>query len=165
MEIRQAKTEDRAAVIAIYGEARTFMAEAGNPTQWGRTYPPDEIIDGDLAAGHLYLCCEGGAPLGVFCYFEGVESAYDGLTDGAWLNDLPYGVIHRIAVAACGRGCGVARCCFDYAYARCGNLKIDTHRDNLPMQRALAKAGFRYCGVVHYPERGGERLAYQRWDG
>ena len=162
MEITLATPADLSAILDIYAAARCFMKEAGNPDQWGENYPPAEVVEGDLAARRLYLCREGETVLGVFCYFEGSEPVYDAMTEGQWRNDAPYGVIHRIAVAEAGRGRGVARFCFDYAFNRCRNLKIDTHRDNLPMQKALAKAGFAYCGVVHYPERGGERLAYQR---
>ncbi len=162
MEITPAARADLSAVMNVYAAARRFMREAGNSDQWGDNYPPAEVVEGDLAAGRLYLCREGETVLGVFCYFEGSEPVYDTMTEGKWLNDAPYGVIHRIAVAEAGRGKGVARFCFDYAFDRCRNLKIDTHRDNLPMQKALAKAGFAYCGVVHYPERGGERLAYQK---
>ncbi len=162
MEITLAKLTDLDAILSVYADARRFMQEAGNPDQWGNGYPPRTVVEADLAAGHLYLCREGDTILGVFCYFEGVEPVYETMTEGGWLNAAPYGVIHRIAVSEAGRGRGAARFCFDFAFDRCHNLKIDTHRDNLPMQRALAKAGFAYCGIVHYPERGGERLAYQK---
>ena len=162
MDITLATPADLSAVLDVYAAARRFMKEAGNPHQWGDRDPAPAVVEGDLAAGRLYLCREGETILGVFCYFEDVEPVYDRLTGGAWLNDEPYGVIHRIAVAEAGRGRGVARFCFDYAFSRCRNLKIDTHRDNLPMQKALAKAGFVYCGVVHYDKNDGERLAYQR---
>lgn len=39
-------------------------------------------------------------------------------------------------------------------------LRADTHRDNLPMQRVLEKAGFSLRGVI-YVEDGSERLAYE----
>lgn len=41
------------------------------------------------------------------------------------------------------------------------NIRIDTHWDNKPMQGALAKAGFHYCGIIHLLD-GDERLAYQK---
>ncbi len=162
MEITPATHADLSAILNVYDAARRFMQEAGNPDQWGNGYPPREVVEADLGAGHLHLCREGDTLLGVFCYFEGSEPVYDAMTEGAWQNDAPYGVIHRIAVSEAGRGRGVARFCFDYAFHRCHNLKIDTHRENRPMQKALAKSGFVYCGVVYYPERGGERLAYQK---
>ena len=43
----------------------------------------------------------------------------------------------------------------------CGNLKIDTHRDNRIMQHLLDKNGFTYCGII-YLDDGTERLAYQK---
>ncbi len=104
---------------------------------------------------------EGNEIFGVFVYFFGVDKTYLEIYDGEWRNELPYGVIHRIAVAENAHGKGVARACFDFAYSRCKNLKIDTHRDNVPMQRALLKCGFEYCGII-YLESGDERLAFQK---
>lgn len=80
--------------------------------------------------------------------------------DGAWKADGPYGVLHRVAVAVPGRG--AAGFCMDWCFARCPNLRMDTHRDNAPMQRALAKNGFVYCGVIRLRSDGSQRLAYQR---
>ena len=113
----------------------------------------------DIQKDQLYVCCDGNEILGVFCYFEGVDPTYVHIYRGEWLNPLPYGVLHRIAVAAHRRG--VASFCFDYCFGRCKNLKIDTHRDNLPMQRSLAKNGFTQCGII-YLASGDERLAYQK---
>ena len=31
-------------IMAIYERARAFMAENGNPDQWGTAYPPEEMI-------------------------------------------------------------------------------------------------------------------------
>ena len=41
------------------------------------------------------------------------------------------------------------------------NLKIDTHRDNYPMQKSLKKNGFEYCGIIYLAD-GNERLAFQK---
>ena len=79
--------------------------------------------------------------------------------EGAWLNDAPYGVIHRIAVDGSGRG--VAAECFAFAAQHCENLRIDTHEKNIPMQRCLAKNGFIRCGTI-YLEDGDPRIAYQK---
>ena len=65
-----------------------------------------------------------------------------------------------MAVAVPGRG--AAGFCMDWCFARCPNLRMDTHRDNAPMQRALAKNGFVYCGVIRLRSDGSQRLAYQR---
>ncbi len=158
MEIRKATHDDFFRAEEIYAAARAYMKANGNPEQWGEGYPEEALIRGDIEAGNLYLCIEGDEVLGVFYYSEGVDSTYERI-DGAWLNDAPYGVIHRIAVSAHQRG--VASFCFAYALSRCKNLKIDTHRKNHPMQRSLEKNRFVACGIIHL-ENGEERLAYQK---
>lgn len=50
---------------------------------------------------------------------------------------------------------------FRWAFTQIDSIRIDTHRDNKPMQHLLNKNGFRYCGII-YLEDGDERLAYQR---
>lgn len=159
MEIRNAKREDLAAIMEIYEGARRYMRENGNREQWAGGYPPQALIERDIAEGICYVCTEGCELLGVFCYFYGEDPTYLEIEDGAWLNDRPYGVIHRIASATHRKG--VASACFDWAFAKCGNLKIDTHRDNIPMQRSLAKNGFARCGIIHLAN-GDPRIAYQK---
>lgn len=160
MHIRKAQIEELDSLMQIYAAARDFMRESGNPNQWWSNYPPRELVREDIARGCCHVCEEEGEIYAVFYYCEEDDPTYR-VIDGAWLNDAPYGVVHRIAVAKRGRG--VASFCFDYAFARCGNLKIDTHRQNLPMQRALEKNGFVFCGVIRIAN-GDERIAYQKAD-
>ena len=48
MRIRHAATQDLPRMMAIYVFARKFMAEHGNPNQWGPTnWPPEELIRRD----------------------------------------------------------------------------------------------------------------------
>ncbi len=137
------------------------MAESGNPNQWAGVYPAESDVLYDISLSRLYVCCEGEHILGVFCYFKGNDPTYDYIEDGEWLNDDSYGVMHRVATSKEARGLGVASLCFGYSFADCGNLKIDTHRDNVPMQRALLKNGFSRCGII-YLANGEERIAFQR---
>lgn len=159
LTIRPAAEADLPQILNIYAAARRFMAESGNPNQWTGGYPDETVVRGDLAHNQLYVCTDGDSVLGVFCYFQGIEPDYLKVYDGAWLQNGPYGVVHRIAVTSKCRG--IASFCLNYAFSRCSDLRIDTHRDNLPMQRTLTKNGFVYCGTVHC-SHGGERLAYQR---
>lgn len=161
--IRKATVKDIEAADKIYGCAREFMHKSGNPNQWTGGYPSLEVIKDDITKDRLYVCEEDGEILGVFCFFEGEDPTYSTIEDGSWLNDAPYGVIHRIAVADAGRGRGVASFCFDYAFDNCGNVRIDTHRDNLPMQKSLIKNNFSRCGII-YLENGDERIAFQKID-
>ena len=159
MEIRKAQMSELGAIMEIYNGARAYMRANGNSEQWGNGYPSEALIREDIETGRCHLCMDGGEIAGVFCYFEGEDPTYRNIYDGKWLNDKPYGVIHRIAVAQHRKG--VASFCFAYCFACCKNLKIDTHRDNIPMQRSLAKNGFALCGTI-YLESGAPRMAYQR---
>ena len=159
MQIRKAVPEDFPTIKKIYQSAREYMRASGNPNQWGDSYPPDELILSDISLGLSYVCFEGDEILAVFYFKMGSDSIYDKIYGGEWLNNQPYAVMHRIAVAK--KGSGVAGFCFSECFSLFPNLKIDTHRDNLPMQRSLERNGFKYCGIIRL-EDGEERLAYQK---
>lgn len=156
--IEKATLSQLSPIMAIYEQARAFMAQTGNPDQWGMTYPPETMIRQDILNGKCYVNLKDGNIAAVF-YFAIEEDPTYGYIEGAWLNDQPYGVIHRISVGENGKG--TAAECFQFALKRCQNLRIDTHNDNLPMQRCLAKNGFQRCGTI-YLEDGDPRIAYQK---
>ncbi len=159
--IRHATLADLPRILPIYESARQFMRATGNMTQWAGGQPAPAVLEADISKKCLYLCEEENVLLAVFYYAEEEDPTYRVIYDGAWLNDRPYAVIHRVAVAAEARGKGVAGFVFDACFARCPNLRIDTHRDNIPMQHALEKQGFVRCGIIHLAS-GDERIAYQR---
>lgn len=159
MRIRKTKTEDIDKIIEIYTAARRFMRENGNPSQWNKSYPERSDILSDIAAGNSYVCEDRDEIVAAFYFCVGVDPTYEKIYNGSWKNTDEYGVIHRIAVKYNGRG--IVGFCFDECYKIIPNLRIDTHRDNFPMQRALLKSGFQYCGII-YLESGDERLAYQK---
>ncbi len=161
MIVRKAEFNDLQEISEIYESARRFMSDTGNPNQWGKTNPPYARTEADLRENNLYVVEEDCDILAVFYYNFADDPTYKIIYDGQWLNDHPYGVIHRIAVSDKARGKGVAGICFDFAFNNCKNLKIDTHRDNIPMQKALAKHGFIQCGIIHLAN-GDERIAFQK---
>ena len=156
--IQKATLSQLPALMELYARARAFMAQNGNPDQWGSAYPPEDMIRRDIENGKCYVNLDGDSIRAVF-YFAVEEDPTYGYIDGAWLNSRPYGVIHRIAVGENGRGAAAE--CIAYAFERCGNLRIDTHEKNLPMQRCLGKNGFVRCGII-YLENGDPRIAYQK---
>lgn len=163
MNFRLAKIDELNEILSIYESARHFMSEVGNPNQWGKVNPPPERTVEDIESQRLFVAFEDNMILAVFFFEIGDDPTYATIYNGNWLNDSPYGVIHRIAVSDSARGKGIAGACFDYAFERCRNLKIDTHKDNIPMQRALAKHGFIKCGIIHLAN-GDERIAYQKME-
>lgn len=157
--IKRATEINLPAILEIYAQARTFMRTQGNPDQWKNNYPGEKLILADIQQENCYVYKENGVILGAFSFFLQPDPTYAHIYQGKWRNDDPYGVVHRLAVGVHGKG--VAAACLEYAFSQCHNLRIDTHRDNLPMQRLLAKQGFYPCGII-YLENGDERLAYQK---
>ena len=159
MEIRKTRPEEIEIVMGIYAYARQFMAEHNNPNQWGKVKPYREDVEADIANGYSHVCVENDVIVATFFYREHEDPTYVKIYDGAWLNDKPYGVVHRIASA--GKVKGAGSFCLNWAFEQCGNLKIDTHEDNVVMQNALKKNGFEYCGIIYLLD-GNPRLAYQK---
>ena len=159
MHIRISKPEDLEEILLIYERARVFMAQHGNAEQWGNGYPPRKLVEQDMEQGNSYVCEEEARIVGTFFYRYGADPDYRRIEGGKWINSRPYGVVHRIASALGGRG--VASFCLDWALNQCGNLRIDTHRDNIPMQNLLRRNGFTLCGTVRLAG-GEERLAFQK---
>ena len=94
---------------------------------------------------------------GVFALMDGPDVTYAYIEDGAWLNDEPYVVIHRIASAEDAHG--IMKCATDFCKSIAANVRIDTHHNNTIMQRQIEKNGFTKCGVI-YVEDGSARIAY-----
>lgn len=160
MNIRKTRIDELEQVLELYAQARQFMQENGNETQWGTTYPPRELVEADIRSGKSHVCEEDGQLLGVFYFAVENEADYGEIYEGSWLGDGPYGVMHR--VASPGKKKGVATFCVNWCVAESGgDLRIDTHRNNIPMQRMLEKNGFVRCGII-YLANGDERIAYER---
>ena len=159
MLIRIATEADILAAAEIYDAARIFMKEKGNPNQWSSNYPCAEDIKNGIKNGVSYVCEDNGEIVATFHFEANAQDEPYKIIDGAWKNDKPYAAIHRIAVKYHGKG--IADFCFSECYRLFSNLKIDTHRDNIPMQKCLLRQGFSYCGVIYLAD-GSKRLAYQK---
>lgn len=156
MEIRKACIEDLPRILEIYESARGYMRENGNPTQWAGGYPPVECVEEDIRSGISYVISDDGVLHGVFVFFIGDDPTYYNI-EGSWLNDRPYGVVHRIGSDGAVRGIFGEMSIF--CKAQVSDIRIDTHKDNHTMQHLLAKHGFKKCGIIHLAD-GQPRLAY-----
>lgn len=156
--VRNAKRKDISRVMEIYANARAFMAEHGNRKQWGTSYPPVEMITQDVELGKLYVLEKEDGIHGVFYFCMEDDPTYEKIYGGAWSRDSVYGVIHRVAGDGSGR---ILRTAVEFAEKQSVYLRMDTHEDNVVMQRALEKLGFCKCGMIVI-EDGTPRLAYDR---
>lgn len=85
MKIRTATILDLERILEIYAYARTFMAQTGNPTQWGDGYPKKELLTKDIEQGQLYVMEEKNEIHGVFVFIIGADPTYEVIEDGACL--------------------------------------------------------------------------------
>ena len=154
--IRKAQREDLPRIEEIYAYARKFMAENGNPNQWGNTTPQTSLLEDDIAKGDLYVQTHDNVIHGVFYFYIGPDPTYGEIEDGQWRSNTPYGTIHRIAGDGSG---GVLAAAVAFGKERINHIRIDTHHDNKIMQHAVAKQGFRRSGIIHL-ENGSPRIAY-----
>ena len=156
--IRTAVSEDLPALDAVYASARLYMRQHGNAAQWAGGYPQRALLEEDIALRRLYAVTGGdGLVHGAFMLLTTPDPTYAIIEGGSWRSDAPYAVLHRIASDGAVRG--VFNLAVAFARQRCGHLRIDTFRDNHPMQRLILAAGFSYRGIIHLAN-GDPRLAY-----
>jgi hypothetical protein len=81
--------------------------------------------------------CDNDGPCGVFALFRGDEPTYEIIENGEWLNDDEYVTVHRIA--SDGKAKGIFNCTISYCKGISDNIRIDTHKSNIIMQKLIEK--------------------------
>lgn len=157
--IRQALLSDLETILDIYEEARVFMRQNGNPSQWKNGYPGKDRVTEDIKENCLFVIQRDSKPCGVFFFKVGEDPTYRYIENGKWLSDTEYGVIHRIAGRTKEKG--ILAETLEFCQGKITHLRIDTHKDNSIMQHALAKYGFTPCGTIYVAD-GTPRIAYER---
>lgn len=158
MKIRLANIDDLENILKIYFNAKKYMRNCGNLNQWDKGYPSREILLKDINNHSLFVIYDVNELYGVFSFFIGEEETYNLIENGKWLNNNVYGTIHRIASS--GDKKGIFKFCLDFCKDKIKNIRIDTHKDNLHMQKLILMYGFKYCGIIYVSDRT-PRLAYQ----
>ncbi len=159
MRIRKTTLQDLEILLQLFETARRFMRKTGNHFQWHQGYPSLELLTNDIKNGESYVVCnENNDIIGTLMFRIGEDQTYH-VIDGKWLNEEPYGVIHRIASNQKEKGIG--QFVFDWALNQCSNLRIDTHQDNKVMRNLLIKEGFVECGII-YLDNNDPRIAYHK---
>ena len=99
IQYRKATLEDLDQVMVAVEDAREFLKEQGNG-QWQDGYPNRDDFIKDINNGRLFIVPDINNPnivVGV-CALTYREEDYHHLYEGTWLTDLPYMVMHRVAV-------------------------------------------------------------------
>lgn len=168
MEFIVAKQEHLEKMCEITEQAKRQLRGLGLD-QWQSGYPSEEVWQDDIEKGCTYLAVEEGEIVGIFAFQTTPDASYYEI-DGKWLTDGAYAAMHRVCVSDACKGKGVAGKMFAHGFQMAKELgfpsvRIDTHPGNLPMQRALAKAGFVPCGEIHLVggcEDGNLRIAFEK---
>ena len=158
LEIRKTRNEDLERIGEIFSLARRYRAENGNPTQWGEDRPSLDLVRDDIERGNSYVVIDSGKIVGTFAYIPGIEETYLEI-DGAWIDDAPYGTIHRIA--SDGTAKGIFDAAVQFAQSQGRDVRIDTHRDNATMLHLIRRSGFAECGIIIVDD-GTPRIAFQK---
>ena len=157
--IRKATYDDLPVLMDVFRKARGIMRSSGNMNQWNDGYPSEAVVRKDIDNGHCVVLCEEGEVVATMAFIPGPDPTYAEIYDGGWLSDVPYHVIHRIAVAEPGHN--AAKALLDWGFGRVKSIRIDTHKDNVIMQHVLSKYGFTHCGMILLAN-GDPREAYQK---
>ncbi len=154
--IRLATINDISRLIDIYNYAKIRMLKNGNP-QWENFIPTYEYFTELIKENNFYVCYSNEYIYGAFIFRIGIDETYIEI-DGNWLNDLEYGVIHRLVSDY--KQNHVFKEIFDFCLNKASNIRIDTHENNLIMKHLLNKMGFIKCGIIKLKD-GSLRIAYQ----
>lgn len=158
MKIELAKKTDLDKLLEIYREAREFMKNSGNKTQWGDNKPSKETLERDIENKNLYKVVDFDEIVGAFALIYGEDKTYLEI-DGKWLNDEPYATLHR--VASSGKARGIMSEIIKFSEEKFENLRIDTHKNNHKMLDKIRENGFTYCGVIKIDD-GSPRETFQK---
>lgn len=165
MQFRLSVPADFPSVMRIIRSAQERLKELG-ADQWQNNYPNEHTLEADFQNQTGYVAQEGAEIIGYCSLSFQPDKDYLHITGGNWQSDKPYGVIHRLAVQARAHGTGAAAALAEFAAQTARTrgvhyLRADTHEDNLPMRRFLAKHGFIYRGIV-YLDGKRKRLAFEK---
>ena len=165
-EIRLARPDELDRLVEVTESGRQYLREQGVPQWQNGSGPGRKEIETDIERARGYVLEVAGAVGGYASLVSGPEGS-PALVEGTWAGPVEhYITIHRVALDASVRGGGYAgeflgrviQIAKDLGYP---DIRIDTHPQNVIMQKVIGKAGFLEVGVLELPILNGKRLAYQ----
>lgn len=165
MKFRKATKEDVKCIMKIIKNAQEYLKNKG-VNQWQDGYPNMDTINKDISSESSYVVLKDNTIAATLAISFDGEKTYDTIYDGEWLSNSKYAVIHRIAVDNEFKGSGLSSSIIKKVEKIClesdiHSIKIDTHEDNLSMQRLLLKNDFKYCGVIYIEDKS-KRIAFEK---
>ncbi len=163
LSFRKAAMEETDRIFQIILQAKEQMRRL-NSRQWQDGYPAREDIVQDIKNGYGYVFCQDDTVVAYGAISFDGEGAYNSI-DGKWLSDLPYVVVHRLAVADEMKQRGMATLFMREVESlslnnRVYSFRVDTNFDNHYMHKMLDRLKFTYCGEIEFNH--GRRMAYEK---
>jgi len=164
MNFRKSTFDDIDIILEIIEKAKAELKKMGLD-QWQKGYPNREIAENNKKPGEKVF----GKIVGTIVLSPEKEEPYSKI-EGKWITDDDYMVVHRLAVDSDVKNKGLATKILEFSEGVCIenkilSLKADTHENNEPMKRLLAKNGFSFCGLIYLdrePDLGAKRIAYEK---
>ena len=167
MRLKKSNIKDVPAIMNIIADAQQYLASL-KIDQWQDGYPTREQIELDIKNNDSYIVLNNEeAIIGTTVFSTKKEPTYQNI-EGQWLThkETRHGVIHRLAVSNPYRKSGMAKFVFKECEETLRNnkitsMRIDTHKDNVGMQKLLNHLGYQYCGIITLIS-GAKRLAFEK---
>jgi len=171
MKLRKSTLNDLNKIMSIIDDAKSTLKTMGID-QWQDNNPDTDTIINDIKNGDSYVVLDdaangrSGEILAHGTLVFGIDSTYGKIVDGAWQNYASYAAIHRVATAKALKKSGLASFVFsEFEKIAIDNgvfwLRVDTHKDNIPMQNLILKSGYTKSGII-FVSSGARRTAYEK---
>lgn len=164
MNFRLAKKEDEQKIQQLYHDGSESLRARGVDQWQGEQLPNTEKLDEHIAEEEIFVLEDEGEIVGTVVVTK-IEPAYAHI-QGQWISEEEFFALHRVAVKGNSyrKGYGRSLFCGAEEWAKekgIHSLRVDTHKDNLPMQNLLKQCGYTYCGEVKI---GGKllRIAFEK---
>jgi len=165
MEFKKSVEADVDSIMKIIKQAQDYFKEKGI-NQWQNNYPNVEVISNDVAEKNSYVLLQNKEVVATAVVSFKGEKTYESIYEGEWISNKEYAVVHRIAVDNSHKGLGLSSQIIKNVEELCiekgvSSIKVDTHEQNLSMQKLLRKNKFEYCGII-YLEDNSPRIAFEK---
>ncbi|MFV8290507.1 GNAT family N-acetyltransferase [Aerococcus viridans] len=166
LALRQSVEGDMAQLAKMLEDAIALLA-MNNVDQWQNgTISSKMLLDAIMHDQAFVWEQRDATGIAGFCVLNTYDELYEEtLAEGEWTVDGPYLAIHRVMVSQHLRGRKVSTQMFlDIKKmgvdSNIASLRIDTHPDNIIMQKTLKRNGFVRTGLLYMPS-GSPRYTYE----
>ncbi len=165
MKFRKAVKVDVNSIINIIKQAQAYFKE-NTVNQWQDNYPNFETVEKDIINKRGYVLLKDDNVVGTVVVSFDKDKNYEYIYNGGWVSDDKYAVIHRMAVDSNYKGIGLSSVIIKNIEKLClgkgmHSIRIDTHKENISMQRLLQKNEFKYCGIIYLEDKS-KRIAFEK---